>query len=527
MLGTLATAVRDSRVAAERFVSWVRLAIASSMAVVVAFQDRDAVPYPGRPGSCWPLAIVYAWLAFLKTTRDARRGETNLWTAWVLSALSGIFVAAAAAVTGAGHSPIIPVAITVVISTAIRFDLARSLAVAVAMAASLAAAILWVPEPALPWHERVRDAAWWSWLMIAVALLVGVLSRAADLARQARAEAEAEAEAEHRRLDEEHRLRLHLEGVDQARRDFLHALAHDFRTPISSIEALSTALARRSADLEPAGAGRAGRAHRTATPGTCRPCSARCGRWPCGSRSAPTGGWNWPTSTSPTSCSRRGRRRARADGSCRRRRRLTCSAPTARRRCGSSPTCWRTPTSTRRPTPRRGEPGGATGRWSCRCSTGARACRRVRPPGVREVGVFGPHRSTGLGMWIVAQLVESLQGTVWAEPRPGGGLAVRAASPGTDDVGAHGLKQRGVGAAPPPPSRRYRRRSARQSAPLPPHPSHCRRQVLVIRREGSFLPKCTFFSIRTNGARYRTSGLYLMRWGWSASAPRRFFRSAS
>lgn len=26
---------------------------------------------------------------------------------------------------------------------------------------------------------------------------------------------------------------------------------------------------------------------------------------------------------------------------------------------------------------------------------------------------------------------------------------------------------------------------------------------------------------------YRTSGRYLIRWGWSASAPRRFFRSAS
>jgi hypothetical protein len=27
--------------------------------------------------------------------------------------------------------------------------------------------------------------------------------------------------------------------------------------------------------------------------------------------------------------------------------------------------------------------------------------------------------------------------------------------------------------------------------------------------------------------RYRTSGLYLIRWGWAASAPRRFLRSAS
>src|SRR3989442_14732268 len=253
VLGTLRHrfVVQDSRVAAERFVSWVRLAIASSMAVVVAFEGRDGVPYPRAAWIVLTAALVYAWLAFLKPTRDARRGATTLWTAGALSALSGMFVAAAAAVTGAGHSPITPVAITVVISTAIRFDLARSLAVAGAMALSLAAAILWVPQPPVPWHERVRDAAWWSWLMIAVALLVGVLSRAADLARQARLEAEAEAEAEHRRLDEEHRLRLHLESVDAARKDFLHALAHDFRTPIASIEALSTALARRSADLEP------------------------------------------------------------------------------------------------------------------------------------------------------------------------------------------------------------------------------------------------------------------------------------
>jgi signal transduction histidine kinase len=32
-------------------------------------------------------------------------------------------------------------------------------------------------------------------------------------------------------------------------------------------------------------------------------------------------------------------------------------------------------------------------------------------------------------MWIVAQLVESLQGTVGLEPRPGGGLTVRARFP--------------------------------------------------------------------------------------------------
>src|SRR5207253_10341924 len=146
VLGTLRHrfVVRDSRVAAERTVSWVRLAIASSMAVVVAFDGRESVPYPRAAWIILTAALVYAWLAFLKTTRDARRGATNLWTAWALSALSGIFVAAAAAVTGAGHSTIIPVAITVVIYTSIRFDLVSSLGVAEAMAVSQSVVFTWI-----------------------------------------------------------------------------------------------------------------------------------------------------------------------------------------------------------------------------------------------------------------------------------------------------------------------------------------------------------------------------------------------
>jgi signal transduction histidine kinase len=42
---------------------------------------------------------------------------------------------------------------------------------------------------------------------------------------------------------------------------------------------------------------------------------------------------------------------------------------------------------------------------------------------------FGHHRSSGLGMWIVAQFVAALGGSVAVEPRPGGGLIVRARFP--------------------------------------------------------------------------------------------------
>jgi signal transduction histidine kinase len=434
VLGTLRqrSVVRDSRVAAERFVSWVRLAIASSMAVVVGFEGRDGVPYPRAAWSILAAALVYAGLAFVKTTRDARRGATNLWTAWALSALSGMFVAAAAAVTGAARSPITPVAITVVISTAIRFDLARSLAVAVAMAASLAAAILWVPQPALPWAERVRDAAWWSWLMIAVALLVGVLSRAADLARQARVQAEAEAEAEHRRLDEEHRLRLHLESVDAARRDFLHALAHDFRTPISSIEALSTALARRSASLDPEErAELAGLIERHARDLSAMLSEVRevaVGESLGAERRVELADVYVPDLVRAAAAA------AGLDGD----RLLETIDHDLTLLHTDGEKIRRILTNLLENANKHSPADAAVEVTVARRDGSVELSVLDRGPGIPaefaprafdKAASFGPHRSTGLGMWIVAQLVDSLQGSVWVEPRAGGGLAVRARFP--------------------------------------------------------------------------------------------------
>ncbi len=434
MLGSLRNHadIRDSRVAAERTVSWIRLAIASSMAVIVALYGREVTPYPKAAWIILAAALAYSWLAFLKTTKDAREGVSNLWTAWILSLLSGGFVVGSAAVTGASRSPLLPVAITVVISTAIRFDLARSLAVAVGMAAGLSAAILWMPEPAVEWTDRVRDAAWWSWLMVAVALLVGVLSQAADLARQARAKAEAEAAAEHSRLEQEHSLRLRLESMDEARRDFLAALAHDFRTPIASIAALSTALARRAGDLdaderaeiaqlieghakhlgdmlsevrelavsESLAGERRVELSDIYMPDLIRASAAAAGLAP----------ERLVTEIEPSVTL------LRTDGE----KTLRILANLLQNAAKHSPADQ--PVEVR----------------LARSDGLVELAVLDRGPGIppeiasqafeKAVG-FGPHRSTGLGMWIVARFVDSLEGSVWVEPRPGGGLIVRARFP--------------------------------------------------------------------------------------------------
>jgi signal transduction histidine kinase len=424
--------IRDSRVAAERFVSWIRLAIASSMAVIVALAGREVTPYPKAAWIILAAALAYSGLAFLKTTRDAREGVSNVSTAWVLSLLSGGFVVAAVAVTGGSRSPLLPVAITVVISTAIRFDMARSLAVAVGMAAGLSAAILWVPEPAVPWGERVRDAAWWSWLMVAVALLVGVLSQAADLARQARAKAEAEAEAEHSRLEQEHSLRLKLEAMDEARRDFLAALAHDFRTPIASIAALSTALARRAADLDPEERAEVAQLiegharHLGAMLSEVRELAVSESL--AGERRVELSDIYMPdliraSAAAAGLASERlvteiepGVTLLRTDGE----KTLRILANLLQNAAKHSPADQ--PVEVR----------------LARLNGLVELAVLDRGPGIsseiasrafeKAVG-FGPHRSTGLGMWIVARFVDALQGSVWVEPRPGGGLIVRVRFP--------------------------------------------------------------------------------------------------
>jgi K+-sensing histidine kinase KdpD len=163
-------------------------------------------------------------------------------TAYTLTALDAGLIVTLTGLTGLWTSPMLPILVLVVFTQGVRFSLQRALVVALITTGALVAVILWVPRPDLAHAERVRQAVWWSWMLLSGAVLAGVLAHAADLAQRNQARAEAATLAEHRRLDEERALRQRLEAIDEARKDFLHALSHDFRTPIASLEALAQAL---------------------------------------------------------------------------------------------------------------------------------------------------------------------------------------------------------------------------------------------------------------------------------------------
>src|SRR5947209_15130278 len=234
----------ENRASAEVFIALLRVVVSVYCLVFTAFGGDDFGHYR-RGGFAVAAAFsVYAWATAFVLSRADRRGPIGAWPPWATTALDTGLILAFAAATGASRSPILPLAVLDVMAVAIRFDLRRALVVTGFAAAGVVAVIAFVPEPALSGAQRARSAAWWAAHLFVGAVMVGMLSDLVDQARRRRAEAEAEAAALERRSGEERRLRERLETIDQARKDFLHAIAHDFRTPIASMEALARALTR-------------------------------------------------------------------------------------------------------------------------------------------------------------------------------------------------------------------------------------------------------------------------------------------
>ncbi len=234
----------EYRASAEVFIARLRVVVSVYCLVLTAVGGDDFGFYRREGFAVAAAFSVYAWGTALVVSRAARRGPFPAWAPYATTALDTGLILLFAAVTGASHSPLVPLALLDVMAAAIRFDLRRALVVTGIAAAGVVIVIGLVPEPALSGAQRARSAAWWTAHLFVGAVMVGMLSDLVDQARRRRAEAEAESAAHERRSAEDRRLRERLETIDEARKDFLHAIAHDFRTPIASMEALARALTR-------------------------------------------------------------------------------------------------------------------------------------------------------------------------------------------------------------------------------------------------------------------------------------------
>jgi signal transduction histidine kinase len=169
---------------------------------------------------------------------------------WLLTATDGVLALIACSLTGGGNSQVVAVLPLVVIAATLRAGQFTGLGVAAGVGiAFTGVSVIATALPVTP-AERWVIGAWWTGYLLATATLVGVLSRQLERQYAAVAESRALALEEHEAFLEERDLRERLLESQQARHDGLKVILHEFRTPVASMTALSRGLA--SGDMDDA-----------------------------------------------------------------------------------------------------------------------------------------------------------------------------------------------------------------------------------------------------------------------------------
>lgn len=233
----------------ERTVAWVRAAVVAGIIIVLVVPPRDE-PYGAVAGWLAGVAALYAAVSLWRVHMASAADGTSVRAARVFAGTDGLLVALIVAASGGTESFALPVALLVGIETAIRFSPREAFVLTGMLAVLLATIILLVPRPPLGLDARLEGMIWWVGLLVWGTIMVASLARLLLDEQRERTLIEAEHRSERHELARERRLRHRLEEIEEERREFLHVLHHELRTPISSIEALSRAASRRD-ELDP------------------------------------------------------------------------------------------------------------------------------------------------------------------------------------------------------------------------------------------------------------------------------------
>lgn len=223
----------------ERVIVVLRVLVVISMALLVAFGTEVNRTYLPLAITAVGIAAGYAAAVMLADLRGLRPLPQD----WV-TALDSTLTISLAAATGGAHSVVTAILPLAVVASAVRQGLRRALVAAVGSGSLFAVVVVSIPKPEVPLGERVEVALWWSVYLVAFAVLTGTLRKLLDREHQNAVRAEAEALSEHLAIVEERDLRARLLEAQQEREEGLRVVLHEFRTPVSSMAALATSLAR-------------------------------------------------------------------------------------------------------------------------------------------------------------------------------------------------------------------------------------------------------------------------------------------
>jgi len=213
----------------------VRTGVVISWAVLMAAEPQLAQPH--RPAA-WALLAVSALYAVLLAIW--RLGAQRIPPTWVISVADSVLTLIGCGLTGGADTLLVAVLPLIVLAAGLGGR--RGYVVALGLGVGYTVAVL-LGTPGMPVPARLLHGVWWTGYLMATAVLVEVFSRLLERQYDAAAQSRAEAIAEHEALLEERDLRERLLESQLARQDGLRVILHEFRTPVSSMTALSRDLA--------------------------------------------------------------------------------------------------------------------------------------------------------------------------------------------------------------------------------------------------------------------------------------------
>ena len=221
-----------------RTVVAVRVAVVISIGVLLAIGPQWVRQHTAATVAVLGAAMVYAAVVMAYPQLEVRRTRY----AWLVTGFDSAFTLALIALSGGVYSPVVAVLALAVIASAARLSFGETLLVAILLGAAYIPVAL-TSSPALPVTAAPALQAGWSALyLIFVAIITAGLSALAEREHRSRLRALVEAEAEHAAAEEERDLRARLLRSYQSQQDGLQVLVHEFRTPVTSLEALTEAL---------------------------------------------------------------------------------------------------------------------------------------------------------------------------------------------------------------------------------------------------------------------------------------------
>lgn len=212
-------------------------------AAMVGLHLLGSLPDPhGLAGPGLALAALYAVATFVLTLRLAGPDQRYPRSfTWALTVLDNAIILGLSSITGGVGSPIVAILLLVITTTAARYGVRTAVACAL-IDSGVLVAIGAVAEATHGAGSWLHLALWWSWMLVGGAVIAGLIAKAAFGFR-----AELLEERHRGAVDRYERVladsaRRDLEQAAADRRDFLRVVAHELRTPIASIAALSKAL---------------------------------------------------------------------------------------------------------------------------------------------------------------------------------------------------------------------------------------------------------------------------------------------